>query len=172
MIFETRTTHSPFGFTVPGNGDFGFTVPGNGDYSFLQNKKTVFMSEQIMAFNGKAKAEGIAFFIPINIQVVTSPDDAAQLVKQKFLSLADKLCEEHSSISTDKGIFGGMPHIKNVRLSVGDILAKLYIYGNVQAILDIYSPDITEEQVKEAIAYAQDFLETACDPRQSPQING
>jgi uncharacterized protein (DUF433 family) len=95
-----------------------------------------------------------------------------QFMKAQFRALADKLCEDHPTISTDKRIFGGMPHIKNVRLSVGDVLAKLYVYGSVQAILDIYSPDISEEQIKEAIAYAQDFLEAACDPRQSPQING
>lgn len=88
-----------------------------------------------------------------------------QFMKAQFRALADKLCEEHPVISTDKGIFGGMPHIKNVRLSVGDILAKLYVYGSIKAILDIYSPDISEEQVKEAIAFAQDFLEIACDPR-------
>lgn len=84
-----------------------------------------------------------------------------------FRSLASNLTEEHPSISTDPGIFGGMPHIKNVRLSVGDVLSKLYVYGSIQAILDDYSPDVNEEQIKEAIAYAQDFLEAACDPRQS-----
>lgn len=84
-----------------------------------------------------------------------------------FRALASNLTEEYPSISTDPGIFGGMPHIKGVRLSVGDILAKLYFYGSIQSILDDYSPDVNEEQIKEAIAYAQDFLETACDPRQS-----
>jgi uncharacterized protein (DUF433 family) len=88
-----------------------------------------------------------------------------EIIKQDFRTLADQLCEEHPAISTDKGIFGGMPHIKDVRLSVGDILSQLYVYGSTQAILDIYAPDVSEEQVKEAIAYAQDFLETACAAR-------
>ena len=96
----------------------------------------------------------------------TSNEDKPEYVaSQAFSALADKLCEEHPAISTDKGIFGGMPHIKNVRLSVGDILSQLYVYGSTQAILDIYAPDISEEQIKEAIAYAQDFLETACASR-------
>lgn len=82
-----------------------------------------------------------------------------------FRALASRLTEEHPSISTDPGIFGGMPHIRNVRLSVGDILSKLYVYGSIQAILDDYSPDVNEDQIKEAIAYAQDFLEAACDSR-------
>lgn len=90
-----------------------------------------------------------------------------QSTADHFRALASRLTEEHPSISTDPGIFGGMPHIKNVRLSVGDILSKLYVYGSIQSILDDYSPDVNEDQIKEAIAYAQDFLESACDPRQS-----
>lgn len=92
-------------------------------------------------------------------------------VKQAFLELADKLCEQHPAISTDSAIFGGVPHIKGVRLTVGDILAKLYVYGNIQEILDTYSPDVSEEQIKEAIAYAQDFLETACDPDEASEVD-
>lgn len=85
--------------------------------------------------------------------------------RQYFCAIADRLCEEHPSISSDPGIFGGMPHIQNVRLSVGDVLSKLYVYGSIKDVADIYSPDVNEEQIKEAIAYAQDFLETACGPR-------
>lgn len=95
-----------------------------------------------------------------------------QAVKDGFRALAEKLCEEHPAISTEPHIFGGIPHIKGVRLSVGDILAKLYVYGNVQKIVEIYTPHLNEEQVKEAIAYAQDFLETACDPDESSEADG
>jgi uncharacterized protein (DUF433 family) len=94
-----------------------------------------------------------------------------QIVKDGFRALADKLCEEHPAISTEQHIFGGIPHIKGVRLSVGDILAKLYTYGNIQEILETYGPHVSEEQIKEAIAYAQDFLEMACDPDESSEID-
>lgn len=87
-------------------------------------------------------------------------------VKECFRALADDLCKTHPEISTDPGIFGGMPHIRNVRLSVGDILSKVYVYGSTSRIVDIYAPHVSEEQVKAAIAYAQDFLETACDPNE------
>lgn len=86
-------------------------------------------------------------------------------VRDYFLAIASQLTEDHPSISIDPGIFGGMPHIENIRLSVGDVLSKLYIYGSIQAILEDYSPDINEDQIKEAIAYAQDFLEAACNTR-------
>lgn len=102
----------------------------------------------------------------INLQILIQQWHGRS-TREHFRVLASSLTEEHPSISTDPGIFGGMPHIKNLRLSVGDVLAKLYVYGSIQAILDDYSPDVNENQIKEAIAYAQDFLEAACDPRQS-----
>ena len=82
----------------------------------------------------------------------------------RILALAALLCERHPEISTDPSIYGGNPHIKNVRLTVANILAKLYRYGNVKAVADIYAPHVSEYQVKEAIAYAQDFLEAAVHP--------
>lgn len=83
-------------------------------------------------------------------------------VKERFLALAAKLCEEHPAVVMDAEVLGGAPHIKDTRLSVGTILAKLYLHGSIEAIVDIYEPYLSEEQVKEAIAYAQDFLEAAC----------
>jgi uncharacterized protein (DUF433 family) len=82
----------------------------------------------------------------------------------QYHDLAAQLCVEHPAISVDKGIFGGVPHIKNVRLAVGDVLAHLYMLGSVDAVVKRFSPDISEEQVKEALAYAQDFIDIACDP--------
>lgn len=78
-----------------------------------------------------------------------------------ILALAERLCDEHPEISTESTIYDGNPHIKNVRLTVGNVLAKLYIYGSVKVVADIYAPHVSEAQIKEAIAYAQDFLEEA-----------
>jgi uncharacterized protein (DUF433 family) len=87
-----------------------------------------------------------------------------QAVKEKFKALAQKLCAQHPEISTNPKVLGGRPHIKNTRLSVGTILAKFYLHGTIKAVLDIYEPYLNEEQAKAALAYAQDFLEIACDP--------
>jgi uncharacterized protein (DUF433 family) len=92
-------------------------------------------------------------------------------IKEHFHALAEKLCGEHTMISVDNNIFGGVPHIKDVRLSVGDVLSKIYVYGNIQKVVDIYAPHVSEEHVKEAIAYAQDFLENACDPDDSSETD-
>jgi len=75
-----------------------------------------------------------------------------------------KLCLEHPSIAVDPNMLGGNPYLKGLRLSVGDILSKLYIYGDAKKIVEIYEPDLSEGQVKEAIAFAQDFLEEMCAP--------
>jgi len=74
-------------------------------------------------------------------------------------AIASKLCEEHPNISIDPDMLGGMPHVAGLRLSVGSILAKLHRFGNIEKIVEIYRPDLSEAHVKEAIAYAQDFLE-------------
>jgi uncharacterized protein (DUF433 family) len=87
-------------------------------------------------------------------------------IKEQFRALIEPLCTEHPSICTDPEILGGTPHIKGTRLSVRTVLGKLYLHGSVQAVLDIYEPHLSEEQVKDAIAYAQDFLEMACDPNE------
>ena len=78
--------------------------------------------------------------------------------------LADRLCQEHPAISTYEGVFGGIPHIKGVRFSVADVLSHLYDLGSIDEIEKAFAPDISKDQIKEAIAYAQDFLESALSP--------
>lgn len=101
------------------------------------------------------------------LSMLQQSTNGQEIVKQSFRALAERLCEEHPAIRTDAEILNGTPHIKNTRLSVGKILAKLYVYGNIQSIVDIHEPHLSEEQVKDAIAYAQDFLEIACDPEEA-----
>lgn len=72
-----------------------------------------------------------------------------------------ELCEAHPDIAIDPEMLGGVPHIKGTRLSVSNILEKLYLYGSVENIKELYGEDISEDQIKEAIAYAQDYLDTS-----------
>ena len=76
-------------------------------------------------------------------------------------ALAKSLCEEHPVISTYQGVFGGFPHIKGIRFSVADVLSQLYVLGSIDEVEKAFAPDINKDQIKEAIAYAQDFLESA-----------
>jgi uncharacterized protein (DUF433 family) len=127
---------------------------------------TVFISYNA----GPAKRSAKSGFASFNW--LTKPDPGrSKDIKDGFCFLAASLCADHPLISTDKSIFGGMPHIQGMRLSVGDILAKLHLYGSVEAVVSRYEPNLTEDQVKAAIAYAQDFLEAACE-RNSSEVDG
>ena len=78
--------------------------------------------------------------------------------------IIDNCLREHPRITAYDGIFGGTPHIRDRRLSVGDILSKIYIYGSIQGVVDAYAdypPPLSEEDVKEALAFAQDFIDEA-----------
>jgi uncharacterized protein (DUF433 family) len=95
----------------------------------------------------------------------------SQTVAQEYIrALSERLCEEHPSISTYEGVFGGIPHLKGLRISVADVLEQLYLTGSISAVQAIYSPDVSEEQIKEALAYAQDFVETVFCP--SLEVDG
>jgi len=53
-------------------------------------------------------------------------------------NLAHALCEEHPAISVDRRIFGGIPHLRGLRLSVGDILGQIYVSGSIEGVKKIY----------------------------------
>jgi uncharacterized protein (DUF433 family) len=85
-------------------------------------------------------------------------------VEDYFRLAAERLCERHQGISLNDNILGGMPHISGMRISVPHILTHLYHLGSVDAVVANFEQRISKEQVKEAIAYAHDFMEMACDP--------
>jgi uncharacterized protein (DUF433 family) len=91
--------------------------------------------------------------------------ERSAVVREAFHDLAEKMCAHHPNISVYEGIFAGLPHIKGVRLSVTDVLSHLFVLGSVHAIVERYAPHVTEDQIKDAIAYAQDFLEAALQTR-------
>jgi uncharacterized protein (DUF433 family) len=93
-----------------------------------------------------------------------------RITAEQNQTLAKSLCEEHPAISVNREIFGGIPHLRGLRLSVGDVLAQIYVTGSIEGVKKIYAPDVSEDQIKEAIAYAQDFVESALSSR--PQVNG
>lgn len=105
------------------------------------------------------------------IQATSTADSSASTTistepsfKELVMQITETLLKEHSQISIDPDMLGGMPHLKGFRLSVGDVLSKIYIYESIEKIQEIY-PDIPKSQIKEAIAFAQDFLENACASR-------
>ncbi len=85
-------------------------------------------------------------------------------INEAFRTLVVRQCDQHPAISTHEHVLGGAPHIKGTRVGVTHILAHLYHLGSVDAIVDEFRQRISKEQVKEALAYAHDFMEMACDP--------
>lgn len=78
----------------------------------------------------------------------------------KMDKLLNQLCVKHPLITRTWDTLGGEPRIDGLRLSVGDVISALYTLGSIEAVVNIYKPDLTEAQVKSALAFAQDFLES------------
>jgi uncharacterized protein (DUF433 family) len=75
----------------------------------------------------------------------------------------------YEAIATDSNLLGGIPRIAGTRLSVGQVLGRLYVHGSIEQVVAYYGGQVTTAQIKEAIAYAQDFIEAVCEP---PDVNG
>lgn len=101
-----------------------------------------------------------------DVDVVVSlrrPTDE-QAVKESFRLVVDRLSEKHPGISTNPKVLGGTPHIEGLRISVPHVLAHLHHLESIDAIIDEFKQRISREQIKQALAYAHDFMEMACDP--------
>ena len=78
-----------------------------------------------------------------------------------------EICQkQHPGISLNPEVVGGIPHIEGTRLSVTQILSRLYVLGSIKEVAKYYEPYLNEEQIKEAISFTQIFLELAGDPYQ------
>lgn len=87
-----------------------------------------------------------------------------QVVRRAFRAIAERLCEKHPAIGTNEKVLGGAPHLDGLRVSVTNILTHLHHLGSIDAVIDEFRQRITREQVRQALAYAHDFMEMACDP--------
>ena len=137
--------------------------PRKHDRRFERDSESAFI---LNMWQGRGHIVGIPSPRSVHTQTPTNRPVKQKPVKEQFRALLEKLCAKYPSICTDPEILGGSPCIKGTRLSVRIILGKLHLLGSIQAIVDSYEPHLSEEQVKDAIAYAQDFMELACDPNE------
>ena len=85
-----------------------------------------------------------------------------------FTWMFERCRQDYPGISLDEAVLGGIPHLDGTRLSVGQVLGRLYMLGSLYEVAKYYSElGLSEEQVKEAIGFSQDFVELAGDPYQS-----
>lgn len=76
----------------------------------------------------------------------------------------EKCIQSHPGISIDEEVLGGIPHIDGTRLAVSQILGRIHVLGSIDAVAEYYKPDLSREQVQEALSFAQSFVEFAGDP--------
>lgn len=86
--------------------------------------------------------------------------------EQKIRSILNRCCARHPAIVVNGGVLGGMPHIAGSRIGVDYVLDRLFVRGNTKLVAK-YLESLSESQVKEAISFAQDFLETVCGSLQA-----
>ena len=83
------------------------------------------------------------------------------VAREKMRLILEQCRAGHPSISIDNGVIGGMPRIQDTRIGVSYILDQISAYGSVKSVVAAFAPYLTEDQVKDALEYARDFLETA-----------
>jgi uncharacterized protein (DUF433 family) len=85
-------------------------------------------------------------------------------VSDRIREISSLCCESHPAISVDEEVLGGIPHIAGTRLSVGQILGRIYVLGNLNDVVEYYGGNVTVDQIKQALVYAQDLIESLCEP--------
>jgi uncharacterized protein (DUF433 family) len=78
--------------------------------------------------------------------------------EQPFSAVLKRALENFPSVSIDVNVLGGTPRISGTRIPVYMVIDALRHCGTVQGVLSSY-PDLTIEQVEEALCFAGAVLE-------------
>ena len=106
---------------------------------------------------GNGTAKNVAVLSSVSLYLVFQENS-----QESYTALiTSMLADGHKKVSVNPKVLGGTPHLKGTRLSVAHILAEVYHLGSIDAVVE--KRHITKSQVKEALAYAHDFMEIACD---------
>jgi uncharacterized protein (DUF433 family) len=101
------------------------------------------------------------------VQFVFDREPIPRMIWQSIQPLLVQCSVTHQAITTDSEVLGGIPHIAGTRLSVGQVLGRLYVHGSIEKVAAYYGGLVNTIQIREAIAYAQDFIEAVCEPPES-----
>jgi len=101
--------------------------------------------------------------LSLAVTFAINPALKGKLQQRHFRAIAESVCAAHPGIDINDRV-KGIPIIKGNRISVGQLLGRIYALGSIDAVVEFYRSAISKEQVKEAVAFAQDFLEAACEP--------
>jgi uncharacterized protein (DUF433 family) len=79
-----------------------------------------------------------------------------------FSSVLNSALEKSKHVDINYGILGGAPRIKGTRIPVYMILDAIEFHGNLKGAIKSY-PELTMEQVRDALLFAANVLECPCD---------
>lgn len=73
--------------------------------------------------------------------------------------LVENLCEKYPLITVDDEVLGE-PRLAGTRLAVSNVLTAFTMYDSIEEIIDEYDGRYSEKQLKEAVEFARDFLDS------------
>lgn len=103
------------------------------------------------------KLDGMAIFTQGRITFVSAEDQPSPPPISPH-ALADTLADRYPSISTNRAVLNGTPHLEGTRLTVSRVISALSSHGSFEAALDDYDNTYTRKQFEDALLYARDFL--------------
>ena len=99
----------------------------------------------------------------LSLSVAASALSKFPTLRGELLLGVDRLCQKYQSIIVDPAILNGVPHLRNHRLTVAQVLARLSVFGSIQSLIEFYSANITKQQIEDALNFAHDFLQLPYD---------
>jgi uncharacterized protein (DUF433 family) len=90
-----------------------------------------------------------------------TPFPTAKHLDEPFSTVLQCSLEKSKYIDMDYGILGGTPRIANTRIPVYMILDAIEFHGDLAGAIKSY-PELTMEQVRDAVLFAAGVLECPC----------
>lgn len=86
-----------------------------------------------------------------------------------FCSVLESAAKHYRHIAMDKEVLGGTPRIAETRIPVYMVLDAIEYYGDLKGALKSY-PQLSLDQVKEAVCFAGEVLEHPVDNESETSI--
>jgi uncharacterized protein (DUF433 family) len=90
-----------------------------------------------------------------------APFPTAKQLEVPFYAVLQCALEQSKHVDMNYGILGGAPRIANTRIPVYMILDAIEFHGDLAGAIKSY-PELTMEQVRDAILFAAGVLECPC----------
>lgn len=84
-------------------------------------------------------------------------------VKREGQKIANKITEKYPLITIDEKVLGE-PRLDGTRFAVSNVLTALTLYDSFDEVIDEYENRYSKEQLKDAVKFARDFLDSFYRP--------